>query len=262
MSEHSEVPQLTIWKIKHSRELIARLKKGESPPDIARIQFGDLTFDVSKGATVIPSEETYHHAKTIGSALHKIAEIPDMTYPIRVADVGTGSGLIAITLAKDLQAEVESGKIKLLATDISMKSLHDAQNNARSNNAEGITFAQGDGLDMIGNTDVIVSNPPFMKSSILKTSNAVVTSFIPPEAVVAGESGMDFYKKLFTGAQRVLSPRGIIIVQHQDFDRDNVARIVHDSLGASAAIKELRGRRQTALAIGNLTWANVLSSVQ
>jgi HemK-like putative methylase len=249
--------QPKIWHIKRSQELISRLRRGESPPDLARIKIGDLQLEISKGATMVPSPETYRHAKSIGNALRRI--IMDSEVPLSVVDVGTGTGIIALSLAKDLQKEMSDEEISIVATDISLKALCNAQNNACSNEVRGITFVQGDGLRPFKNetVDVVISNPPFMKSSILGTST-LFSTFIPPEAVVAGETGMDFYRKLFIEAQQVLSPRGVLIVQHQDFDREALTQIIHDCFGTSIPIGEMYGNRQTALAIGNPAWVDII----
>ena len=125
----------------------------------------------------------------------------------KVLDLCTGSGAIAITIAKNTKANV-------VASDISEKALEVAKHNAKNNNVE-ITFKQGDLFDKIGlkKFDFILSNPPYIKSSDIQKLDREVKDFDPIIALDGGESGFDFYEKIIQEAPKHLTKSGVIILE-------------------------------------------------
>jgi release factor glutamine methyltransferase len=131
--------------------------------------------------------------------------------PIRILDIGTGSGCIAIALAKHIpHAEVS-------ATDISEPALQTAQTNALLNNTD-IRFYRSDILDtpstlaaITGNFDIIVSNPPYVKNCESKEMSPNVLNFEPHSALfVPDETPLLFYKAIVGLACHKLAPKGMI----------------------------------------------------
>ena len=117
----------------------------------------------------------------------------------RVADVGTGSGAIAISIA------LEMPSAEVFATDISSEALEVAHMNARRLGAE-VKFAQGNLLGPLqGKFDIIVSNPPYIKSHVIKSLKAEITRE-PQIALDGGPDGIKVIAPLLEEIQRMLKP--------------------------------------------------------
>jgi release factor glutamine methyltransferase len=131
-----------------------------------------------------------------------------------VLDLGTGSGVIAISLAKKFPS------LKLTASDISVGALAVAEKNAARFGVKGqIKFVPG---DMFGDFkmgfagpkwDLIVSNPPYIKSSVLPTLQREIYEHEPIAALDGGEDGLDFYRRLIDGAATFLRKTGAVFFE-------------------------------------------------
>src|SRR5690625_3229710 len=114
---------------------------------------------------------------------------------ITFVDVGTCSGIIAITLALELPNDI------IYATDISEAALEIAQTNAANYNAN-VQFLNGDFLEPIilkkVNPEVVVSNPPYIKELDRKTLSNTVKNFDPLIALFGGEDGLSAYKEILS----------------------------------------------------------------
>lgn len=120
-----------------------------------------------------------------------------------VLDIGTGSGAIAIVLAKHNR--------KVTATDISKEALQVAQRNAKQHGVN-ITFLQTDVCEGITQTfDVVVSNPPYICEDY--PLDASVKNYEPHLALFAGKDGLDVYKKLAQQVPNVLKPHGKLFLE-------------------------------------------------
>lgn len=118
--------------------------------------------------------------------------------PQTLLDIGTGSGCIAISVAKNLP------NIKILATDISKKALEVAKKNAKFHKVENrIFFHQRDLLEgMQIAPEVIVTNLPYIPTARLMHIDPMVTDWEPKIALDGGEDGFELYRKLFTQMQQ------------------------------------------------------------
>jgi len=168
-------------------------------------------------AVLIPRPETEH---VVEAVLELSQGRPGN---IRIVDVGTGSGCIALALAKELpQAEIH-------ATDISATALEVARANAaRHQLAERVHFHQTDLLnDMAGmQFDFVVSNPPYVGESEKDTVEAQVRKFEPQIAVFAGETGIEVFAKLIPQALKVLSPGGWLVMELAFSSYDRVRQLL------------------------------------
>jgi len=167
-----------------------------------RQEFWGMDFIVSP-AVLIPRPETEHVIETV------LPLARPMTKP-RIVDVGTGSGCIALALAKELaQAEIH-------ATDISPEALEVAMANAaRLQLANRVQFHQADlltGLEQ-ESFDFVVSNPPYVGRSEEDQVQLEVRKFEPPQAVFAGETGMEIIARLAPQAFEVLKPGGWLVLE-------------------------------------------------
>jgi len=164
-------------------------------------------------AVLIPRPETEHliEAVLLLSAARQASNLgPQPSTRLRIADVGTGSGCIALALAKELpDAEIH-------ATDISAAALEIASANAaRYQLEELIQFRQTDLLTRFESNsfDFVVSNPPYVGESEEDQVQLEVRKFEPRNAVFGGASGTEVIARLIPQAQAVLRPGGWLIME-------------------------------------------------
>jgi release factor glutamine methyltransferase len=207
--------------------LVARRAAGEPTQYLTgKQEFWGLEFEVTPDV-LIPRPETEH---VIEVALDRLAvrEIRagrKQTLSgegLRIADVGTGSGCIAVALAKDLPGA------KFVATDISPAALVVAQRNAvRHNFADHIEFVHANLLEGVASPtselhfDLIASNPPYIGRREEATLQREVREHEPETALFGGEEGYELYGALVTQAAGNLNPGGIVVLE-----------LGHDSLPA------------------------------
>ncbi|MDX2152910.1 MAG: peptide chain release factor N(5)-glutamine methyltransferase [Bryobacteraceae bacterium] len=179
------------------RYLHERLK-GKPTQYITRKQeFYGRTFRVTPDV-LIPRPETEHVIEQV------LARAPAAR---RLADIGCGSGAIAITLALETRAAV-------FASDISAAALAVARDNARRLGAS-VHFARGDVTAAFGpsTVDVIAANPPYIPELERDTVQPEVRDFEPPVALYPGPTGLEIYTRLIADAPRVLSPGGLLVME-------------------------------------------------
>jgi release factor glutamine methyltransferase len=168
-------------------------------------EFWGMDFIVSP-AVLIPRPETEH---VIEETLARVGRAPSPAN-LHIIDVGTGSGCIAVALAKELpQAEIH-------ATDISPAALEIARANAARLQLESrIRFHEGDLLDGIEKNffDFVVSNPPYVGESEEESVQLDVRKFEPRNAVFAGPSGLEVIERLVPQARDMLKPSGWLIME-------------------------------------------------
>lgn len=125
----------------------------------------------------------------------------------RVLDVGTGSGAIAISVA------LESG-VTLAASDISLSALAVAERNRRERGA-AVEFFAADLLDAVaqGSIDLLVSNPPYVPGADEANMQREVRDWEPRVALFAGDTGLEIYSRLITGAGEVVKPGGRLLME-------------------------------------------------
>ena len=128
-----------------------------------------------------------------------------------VLDLCTGSGCIAVAVAKETQKQGKN--VQVSAADVSADALAVAKENALANGAE-ITFTQSDLLDGVkGKFDIIVCNPPYIKRGDLETLQKEVRDFEPMTALDGGEDGLDFYRRLAKDAPKKLKKGGLLLLE-------------------------------------------------
>ncbi|OGF21082.1 protein-(glutamine-N5) methyltransferase, release factor-specific [Candidatus Falkowbacteria bacterium RIFOXYB2_FULL_38_15] len=182
--------KLTIGQIKNFKNLVNRRTKDEPVAYLTNHkEFYGLNFYVNKNV-LIPRPETE-------TLVEEIIE-NNKNKKITIADIGTGSGCIAITLAKFLP------KAKIHATDICKKALNVASKNAETHNVK-INFIQGDLLEPLKNKkiDIVVANLPYGWKEWKNISSAETSglNFEPQKALFTEENGLYLYRKLFEQIQ-------------------------------------------------------------
>jgi release factor glutamine methyltransferase len=131
--------------------------------------------------------------------------------PLRILDLGTGSGAVAVALASELP------DAEIVATDLSAEALRVAAANAAENGMVArIRFARGDlfeALEAAEPFDLIVSNPPYVRSSEIDALEAEVSGWEPRLALDGGPDGLDYYRRIADGAFSHLAPNGSMAVE-------------------------------------------------
>lgn len=142
---------------------------------------------------------------------------------VQVADIGTGSGAIAIALKK------EEPNMKVIASDISSDALCIAKENARLNEAD-IEFVQGSMLDPIIEKgiklDILVSNPPYIKNDEILESS--VKDFEPHVALFGGNDGLKFYRMIFKDAHKVLKEKALLFFEMGYDQKENLTNLAKE----------------------------------
>lgn len=166
-------------------------------------EFYGRTFQVNEDV-LIPRPET---EELVYNALQKISKLFGTATVLEMADIGTGSGAIAVTM------KLEKPELTVTATDIYGPTLELAQKNAEQNGAE-IEFFQGDLLQPLISKgkkfDIILSNPPYIPEKDIEWMSDVVTKHEPHRALFAGEEGLDLYKRFMAELPAVIKDRALI----------------------------------------------------
>ena len=198
----NDMEQLDKAKEKQYLEEIKILKKGVPIEHIThQKEFMKMSFFVDKNV-LIPRQDTE-------ILVEEVIKIAKKINARKVLDLCTGSGAIAVSLAKYLpQAEIT-------AIDISNDALKIAKKNAISNNVQNqITFISSDMFTNLGEEkfDIIVSNPPYIKTNVIKNLDIQVQSE-PYIALDGGKDGLDFYKKIINESYQYLKYSGYLCLE-------------------------------------------------
>jgi release factor glutamine methyltransferase len=207
-------------------------------------EFWGLDLIVSP-AVLIPRPETEHVVEAVlERAKATIAKNRRALSPIQIIDVGTGSGAIAIALAKELPAA------EIHATDISSDALEVARANAaRLELASRIEFHEADLLHGFApaSFDFVVSNPPYVGESEEDTVQLEVRKFEPRNAVFSGPTGLEVIERLIPQAHAALKPEGWLIFEISGTIADRV-RTLLNGWDAVEIKNDLQGIARVALA--------------
>ncbi len=130
-----------------------------------------------------------------------------------IADIGTGSGVLAVVLAKELP------RARIVATDVSRKALRAAELNAARHRvssvilAEGNLFAPLEALALKGRLHFLVSNPPYVTEKDWRLCQPEIRRHEPKRALVPGKTGLEFIHRLIRGAAEYLRPSGYLLFE-------------------------------------------------
>lgn len=156
---------------------------------------------------------------------------------VKVVDIGTGSGCLAVTLS------AEEKNMEVSATDISNEALVVAKENNESLNGS-VTFYQGDLFDPIKNQkfDILVSNPPYIPNE--EFVEGLVKDNEPHVALFGGTDGLDFYRKIIEGAESILNDKYIIAFEHAYDKAKELKKIIKKNIKDVEIIqkKDMQGK--------------------
>jgi release factor glutamine methyltransferase len=204
------------------RRAMKRLAAGEPVQYvIGEWDFRTLTLKCDRRA-LIPRPET----EELVTRVLKFLQTRKAARPF-VVDVGTGTGAIILSIAKEYKDEGI-----FLGTDISADAIELATENAVATNlSERVKFAVADGLDDFDEPeiiDVIVSNPPYIESHVCATLDPRIRDFEPMTALDGGVSGIDFYDRYLSDALNILKPGGAVFFEIGENQGELVRKLLFD----------------------------------
>lgn len=174
---------------------------------------------IVNSSVLIPRPETEH-------VIEVVLKLPEggALSEVRIVDVGTGSGCIALALGKELP------KAEIHATDLSLAALEIARTNAARHQLERrIHFHHADLLEGLTESfDIVVSNPPYVGESEEDTVQLEVRKFEPRSAVFAGQTGTEVIGRLIPQAHAALRPGGWFVMEISGTIADRVRALLGD----------------------------------
>lgn len=188
-------PSLTSVQQTRYESLLARCAAGEPVAYLTgEKEFWSLTLNVTPDV-LIPRPDT-----------ELLVEWALQLAPQRVADVGTGSGAIALALAKEMP------QARFTATDISAPALAIARLNAQTLKLDNVEFLQGSLLEpLVGDFDLIVSNPPYIAE---RDPHLPALRYEPALALTSGADGLDAIRAIVGHAPAHLKSGGWLLLEH------------------------------------------------
>ena len=197
-----------VLDVEHGKAVAALIRRRLAGEPVARIvgykEFWSLRLRVDP-ATLVPRPETETIVET---ALAAIDAAGSRTRPLRIADLGTGSGALLLALLSELPNAFGIG------TDISEAALRVAAANAQHLGLQRAAFAACDmSAALRGPFDLIVSNPPYVASADIATLKPEVRDFDPRTALDGGLDGLDAYRAIAATVPPLLAPGGIAVVE-------------------------------------------------
>jgi release factor glutamine methyltransferase len=205
---------------------------------LGKTEFMGLEFKVSQDV-LIPRPETEILVETAIKEVLAVSRQPKAISceprEFNILEIGTGSGCIAVSLAKFLP------QAKIFATDISGKALDVARKNARLNDVEKrIDFICADLFNgcesLTGSCDLIISNPPYVRREAIKRLAAEI-QYEPLSALNGGRDGLDFYRRIICQAPVFLKKEGLLILEMGFDQRKSIEKIFN--LSGKFEVKEV-----------------------
>lgn len=247
LQHHLQITATEFYLLMHepvSEEIVERLKKDVQ----AHVQIGipvqHLTgyeyfygrkFYVNEHV-LIPRPETEELVQRVINDIQT-----DKQHNIKIVDIGTGSGVIAITLALELP------DVHVYATDISEEALKMANKNAQYHKAT-VTFLQGNFLqpliDQQLTVDYIIANPPYIKQTDKDSLSRTVKNFDPVLALFAGEDGLDAYRNIISMIPKISESHSKVFFEIGHDQGEEVSQLLSDQFPNShiQVIKDINGK--------------------
>ena len=215
-------PELNEIEVNAIEDMAGRRSRREPLQYIlGRTDFLGLKVMVGQGV-LIPRPETELMAEQAIDAIKRLTSVggrraskedPRTTPGARrppILDLCTGSGCLALALAKEFSGA------RVFGVDISMAALHYAGKNAVINDIHNVEFINGHLFSSLRQDmmfDLIISNPPYIKTDEIKGLQPEVSEWEPVGALDGGPDGLDFYREIIPSAREFLSDRGILMLE-------------------------------------------------
>ena len=232
----SELSEQRVIKPSETRKLTEIIEKRLTGRPlwyiIGDVEFYDCKINVDERA-LIPRPET----EILAQQVVKTAEDGD-----KILDMCTGSGCIAVSVAKHCKGK----KVQITAADVSDAAIMLAKENANYNSVD-INFIQSDLFSRVhGRFNIIVCNPPYIKSSEIATLQSEVRDYEPRIALDGGDDGLEFYRRLAKEVTRFITRGGLLMLEVGEgqaeevlklFDKREYAMVVKDFAGVDRFLK-------------------------
>ena len=230
--------ELTAKQLSHLSDLIDRRANGEPVAYLlGHKEFWSLDLAVNT-STLIPRPETEQLVEQV------LALVPPDS-PCRIADLGTGSGAVALAVAS------ERPLVHVTATDISQVGLRVAAANAFKLGIHNVAFLCADWFESLVESGfrLIVSNPPYVRSHdpLLEAG----THYEPREALFAGDDGLQAFRSICADAADHLEPTGILVLEHSH-DQGPALQALLSAAGFSSIVTRVDGAGLPRVTLGRL----------
>lgn len=216
---------------------------------VGRRGFWDFDLEISAD-TLDPRSDT----ETVVEAA--LCRIP-ADRPATVADLGTGSGCLLLAVLAERPLATGIG------IDLSEGAVHQARRNAVALDLDRrAKFIVGDWADALGGSfDVVLSNPPYIRTDAMAALDEVVRRYDPPSALDGGPDGLQAYRRLMPGTAEILKEGGMAVVEIGFGQAFSICRIFHDAGLTPIAIRsDLSGIQRAVIA--KKCWNSDLSTVR
>jgi release factor glutamine methyltransferase len=208
-----------------------------------RVEFMSLDFVVDE-RVLIPRPETEILVETV---LNKAQDKEFSDKCIIIMEIGTGSGNIAVSLAKNLS------NVDIYTNDISQDALSLAKENIQRHGVvDKVHLLDGDFFGAFCNSaekeyiDFIVSNPPYISESEWNELDPEVKEHEPWQALVGGEDGLCFYRKIIKDAADWLRPGGYLVIEIGETQANTIIKLMQNELHYSKIeiVKDMQGKER------------------
>jgi release factor glutamine methyltransferase len=199
-----------------------RLSREPAAYIVNRREFYGIDFYVDS-RVLIPRPET---ELLVDAALEFLKDEAYLPSPLLIADIGTGCGAIAVSLALNLPQS------KIYATDISYSALEVARLNCEYHEVtKQVTLLQGNMLEPVPEPVVLIAaNLPYVRSSELENLSPEITRFEPRTAIDGGKNGLQCISQLLQRIQGKISPQGCLLLEIGQNQEQDVINLIHSSL--------------------------------
>lgn len=191
--------------LQYETHLLRRINREPIAYIIGYKEFYGMNFLVDS-RVMIPRPETELMVELI---LNYVRQWPDTSTALSIADIGTGAGTLALAIAKHL------AYVKIYATDIAPESIEVAKMNAHLLKMEqSVTFLTGDLLTVLPHpVHIIVANLPYIPDAMFDTLQPEICRFEPKRCFVAGDDGLDLYRRMLEQTPEFLIKGGKILME-------------------------------------------------
>jgi release factor glutamine methyltransferase len=201
-------------------------------------EFHGLKIRVGPGV-LIPRPET---ELLVEEAISKITKLKTQNSKLRILDLCTGSGCIALALAKAFP------DAEIYGIDISGAAIHYAEENAKNNGMKNVTFLKGSLFEPLTKKltsrishlafDLIISNPPYIKKGDIITLQPEVRDWEPDDALNGGEDGLEYYREIMSEAINYLKRDGLLMSEIGIDQAEAVKEIARDAGFENISLKK------------------------
>lgn len=216
-------PALSAVQMDELKSVIQRRQRREPLQYIiGHADFYGMKMNVGPGV-LIPRPETELIVEEVIKAVKRHSSRVTH-YGLRILDLCTGSGCLALAIAKHFENS------DVVGTDFSEKTLEYAGENARINGIRNVTFMQGNLYEPLRGKrfDIIVSNPPYIKREDINNLPAEIKSWEPVEAIDGGEDGLHFYRRIISQSPDYLFSGGSLILELGQGEAEDVMRMAEN----------------------------------